>query len=68
MIVHDQMPHNAEGRKGKGKVIMFFHVNLIILVSKKIDCCTECRQKVFYHCLDCKATNMNKIFFKFAMF
>jgi len=57
-----------EGRKGKGEVIMFFHVSLIILVSKKIDCCTECRQKVFYHCLDCKATNMNKIFFKFAMF
>ena len=26
---------------------MFFHVSLIILVSKKIDCCTECRQRGF---------------------
>ena len=57
-----------EGRKGKGEVIMFFHVRLIILVAKKIDCCTECRQRIFCHCWDCKAINMNKIFYKFATF
>ena len=47
---------------------MFFRVCLIFFVSKKIDCCTECRKRIFYHCLDCKAINMNKNFFKFATF
>ena len=33
-----------------------------------IHCHTEGRQRVFYHYLDFKAANMNKIFFKFAKF
>ena len=56
------------GKNKKRRWSWFFHVSLIILASKKIDCCTEGRQRIFYHWLDFKAININKTFFRFAKF
>ena len=53
-------------KKGKGEVIMLFWCQPDH--SGEIDCCTEVRERVFYHYLDFQVTNMNKNFFKFATF